>query len=621
MIKTTESKEVSPHIYGYKAFWLWWLKKNGYNVPFAIFLPAMKLSHELENTDLNELREALSSFELNGLYDVAVRSSCTLEDTEEYSFAGHFLTILKCMPFEQILQCCCEVIDSLKVVFSLQKNKSAKMGIIIQKRVKPQFSGVAFSCDPLSGCKTKVLVSAVKGIGEELVSGRVQSVDFVVSFEKSSSKIVNLPAKQGGFSEESILAIATICKDIEKVANLPVDIEWCIERESGNISVLQCRPITDILLKKNFCIKININNEKQIPKRVLQHDKIQLRLYAQERGIRISKGFLVNADCIVNRNIDIPPTLFNDYEELEKFSLVVLHPERVDGKVYRKFTNRKNIDNDIKRAVKNLCHKFWSLSIIVQHILTPEYTGIIKRNNSNFLIEVSKGHFLPKGMVSPSFYVMNEKGNVLYKSEREQDKIFEIESKGVKTKLLKKVVKLKQESLLDIVNTFKKVLINDTIVEFGITQREEVYLIDCLKTKGGSLSLQDIEYGIISRGKLAGKVAFLDDEAFREASQDFHYHDLTTLKKQNYPVSIFVCKRPYIALLPLLSKFGIQKIGFIFEEMSLLSHFSIVLRENRIPAIYLPDARSKIAEGEVITLDALTSNLLPEERIKFIQRE
>jgi hypothetical protein len=67
-------------------------KKNGYNVPFAIFLPAMR---NLGNIDLKDLKEALSSFEINGLYDVAVRSSCTLEDAEEYSLAGHFLTIFK----------------------------------------------------------------------------------------------------------------------------------------------------------------------------------------------------------------------------------------------------------------------------------------------------------------------------------------------------------------------------------------------------------------------------------------------------------------------------------------------------------------------------------------------
>ena len=164
MIKTIESKEVLPHIYGYKAFWLWWLKKNGYNVPFAIFLPAMRSN--LGNMDLKDLKEALSSFEINGLYDVAVRSSCTLEDAEEYSLAGHFLTILKQMSFKQILQSCRKVIDSLKVISSLKKNKSLKMGIIIQKRIKPQFSGVAFSCDPISGSKTKVLVSVVKGMGE-----------------------------------------------------------------------------------------------------------------------------------------------------------------------------------------------------------------------------------------------------------------------------------------------------------------------------------------------------------------------------------------------------------------------------------------------------------------------
>ena len=47
------------------------------------------------------------------------------------------------------------------------------------------------------------------------------------------------------------------------------------------------------------------------------------------------------------------------------------------------------------------------------------------------------------------------------------------------------------------------------------------------------------------------------------------------------------------------------------------SHFAVILREKRIPAIKLGEAVRIIPNGSICTIDASSSGLTPKQRIKF----
>jgi phosphoenolpyruvate synthase/pyruvate phosphate dikinase len=144
--------------FGGKAHWLSWLKKEGYNVPYAIFVSA---TNKISST--SELQHLISSEEFksevncfldkNNNYSVAVRSSGTLEDAKEKSLAGHFDTYLGSFSLNELQENIVKVANS-------HLNKIAdsnKIGVVIQNLINPSFSGVIFSSNPLNGFKTELL--------------------------------------------------------------------------------------------------------------------------------------------------------------------------------------------------------------------------------------------------------------------------------------------------------------------------------------------------------------------------------------------------------------------------------------------------------------------------------
>jgi len=81
---------------------------------------------------------------------------------------------------------------------------------------------------------------------------------------------------------------------------------------------------------------------------------------------------------------------------------------------------------------------------------------------------------------------------------------------------------------------------------------------------------------------------------------------------------IFLCRRPNIALLPLLEQYEPGRIGFLFEEGSVLCHLAVVLREKGIPAVKLSGPLPQWPEGAVCTLDGASPGLTGKERITLV---
>ena len=55
-----------------------------------------------------------------------------------------------------------------------------RMGVLIQRMVRPIASGVAFTLNPVTGARDEVVINASWGIGEALVSGQIDPDEFVV---------------------------------------------------------------------------------------------------------------------------------------------------------------------------------------------------------------------------------------------------------------------------------------------------------------------------------------------------------------------------------------------------------------------------------------------------------
>ncbi|MBC8315088.1 MAG: hypothetical protein H8E51_06255 [Bacteroidetes bacterium] len=195
-------------------------------------------------------QQFLSFMEQLGDSPKAVRSSAVSEDGHDASFAGQFESYLHISGMEEIksaIQKCIETASSSRVHhYSQHRKADADLGIsvIVQNMIPAQIAGVLFSADPVSHRRDKMIVNVVKGLGEELVSGRKDAHHYEIN--RNGSDIEELIC-----SDDSLLTILQM-KELINGAQLaetafgqPVDMEWAINID-GKVNWLQARPITTL---------------------------------------------------------------------------------------------------------------------------------------------------------------------------------------------------------------------------------------------------------------------------------------------------------------------------------------------------------------------------------------
>lgn len=199
-------------------------------------------------SDASEVRSIVSG--LKGTY--AVRSSALNEDGSKASFAGAYETMTDVKPedIEEAIRTVQKSADSLRVEEYAKNQEIAKEGIavVIQEFVKPEFAGVVFTSDPITGSAARMIGNYVKGEGELLVSGSANAEEFVfdaIKYSYSGNEEFRRYAKK----------LFGYCKKIRDLWNAPMDIEWAVS--GGKVYILQARPITSLVREKEDTYLIN----------------------------------------------------------------------------------------------------------------------------------------------------------------------------------------------------------------------------------------------------------------------------------------------------------------------------------------------------------------------------
>ena len=216
--------------------------------------------------------EVFKSFDRLGTELVAVRSSAIAEDSKSNSWAGELETYLNTQKenlLENIKKCWASLFTPRAILYWFRKELNPNLiplAVIVQKMVQSEVSGVCFTTHPVTKDKNQMVVEAVWGLGEALVSGKITPDNYVIRksdyilLEKHVSiqekmlkrgdhtniwaKIPKARISNPKLSDQQIKKLAKICLKIEKHFGTPQDIEWAIKK--GEIFTLQSRPITTL---------------------------------------------------------------------------------------------------------------------------------------------------------------------------------------------------------------------------------------------------------------------------------------------------------------------------------------------------------------------------------------
>jgi pyruvate,water dikinase len=107
-------------------------------------------------------------------------------------------------------------------------------------------SGVGFTINPITGAD-EIVVNAVWGLGEALVSGRVDPDEFTLAKLDGRVTAARIGAKNGDSAGPTLTAdelreLAALLDRIEQHYGAPQDIEWC--HDGRQFWIVQSRPVT-----------------------------------------------------------------------------------------------------------------------------------------------------------------------------------------------------------------------------------------------------------------------------------------------------------------------------------------------------------------------------------------
>jgi pyruvate,water dikinase len=202
---------------------------------------------------------------------VAVRSSATAEDLADASFAGQQETYLNVKGEAVLLEKIKEGWASLFAARAIyyrhqQKYDHIKVGIalVVQEMVESEKSGIMFTIDPVTNDKSRITIESIYGLGELIVQGaempdhyelykddlkilnkKISKQKLMLKRLDGKNKKVRVPflkRKKQKISDEQIINLGKIGKELEKHYYFPQDIEWAIK--DNKIYIVQTRAIT-----------------------------------------------------------------------------------------------------------------------------------------------------------------------------------------------------------------------------------------------------------------------------------------------------------------------------------------------------------------------------------------
>lgn len=225
---------------GQKAARLAEIKRWGYPVPKGWVLAPYD--------DPEPLIELLQPSEL---FPIVVRSSAIGEDTEHASAAGQYVTVLNVNNKEVLRDAIAQCQASYDSPSAMQYRQDrglydGAMAVLIQQQVQGVFSGVAFTRDPITKQGDAVVIEALPGNANQVVSGRItpeQYRAYIVDTDNFTS--IQLEGT-GNIPPALIKQVAYLSRRIEqRYHGIPQDIEWTYDGQT--IWILQARPITTLV--------------------------------------------------------------------------------------------------------------------------------------------------------------------------------------------------------------------------------------------------------------------------------------------------------------------------------------------------------------------------------------
>jgi len=209
------------------------------------------LGHPLPADLAEQLAAAFLDLRTDG-HTVVVRSSATVEDSASSSFAGMLSSLPGVASAEEmyaaVKYCWASAFDPRAVLYAREREVDPSdigVGVVLQRQIDSERSGLAFGRDPARGEADVAIVEAIQGKGEDIVSGEVTPERYEYYPFDGNVSLVSAPAgsshSERKLTEREVSLLGGWARKAEGIFGSPQDVEWAYA--DGRFYLLQSRPL------------------------------------------------------------------------------------------------------------------------------------------------------------------------------------------------------------------------------------------------------------------------------------------------------------------------------------------------------------------------------------------
>ena len=320
---------------------------------------------------------------------VSVRSSATMEDLSNASFAGLYDTYLNISDFDEVIEkikmCWASLWTEKGILYMYDhglNNLEGFMSVVVQQMIQAEVSGILFTANPISGNPFEIIIDSSWGFGEAIVSGTVTPDRFVIDNENLTLKekriaekkvlFTNRNGKNGGMvkknvppgkrnlpslTDSEVIKLGKLGILIKQYYKEPQDIEWTLK--DGEFCILQTRPITK--LPNYFPVSWE---KKEGKKRVwsLAYGQIPFSPFGRSFDLLKKDIYCKAVTRVTRKRFTLHHRIINGYiyinKEFSNHPIIIRWPLQLWSTLHQYYMGRRIYSN-------------WHQSII------PDYTGSV----------------------------------------------------------------------------------------------------------------------------------------------------------------------------------------------------------------------------------------------------
>ncbi len=586
---------------------------------------------EVPTTVAMALRQRLedSCSDEEGLFPLAVRSSAVSEDQPGQTQAGIYESTLSLTDWSSVLKaiasCWASYYSYRAIVHRLLSNNldtTPQMAVIVQKMVKGQWSGIAFSRSPIPAPQLATptgswgYIELTSGLNEALASGTQQGLGAFFSFRDEQLAVVPDARPLPIDATFAISAACRTARQLETHFHGPVDLEWTWTTETGlcllqTRSALVCRP-NSMESGTPCCQFWDLYEMPRSPdldfgdcEEIYRHWSVKrgpLRQRAAKFGIALGGVAALEANLA-----GVLATEIVDCPALSRLGTSGLTLD-AGSRIRQLEIARTDLQSCLAELLRSRSQSLWTKQVFLLREYALGTASLLStiQAEETVLVEFA---LCPLAELTRGFAQV---WRILISPQNE---LVQLNPDTWSSELLDSFVYLQSQATQLAHFTRAEAKLHADICLEWVIERGQLVLVDASSLQGTNNVLKAQNHRTLSPGFLQGKVVRVEMDAWLEelsnsASISLNevpleiYEDekirqiLAEIRANGKHDTVIVAARPITAL----AAFVGEVAGFVFENGPLLCHLGILLREKNIPAFFSYEAFHQMNSGQYVLM-------------------